>query len=69
MNFVMNHAPDAGSIARHVDQQSSVLPLYHGGPQFYVDLKLALNKWKSFIYHIKYSVQGALYTKVICHQN
>ena len=29
MNFVMNHAPGAGSMARHVDQQSSALPLYH----------------------------------------
>ena len=27
MNFVMNHAPGAGSIARPVDQQSSALPL------------------------------------------
>ena len=32
MNFVMNHAPGAGSIVRPVDQQSSVLPLYHGCP-------------------------------------
>ena len=30
MNIVMNHAPYAGSIARHVDKQSSALPLYHG---------------------------------------
>ena len=28
MNFVVNHAPGAGSITRRVDQQSSVLPLY-----------------------------------------
>ena len=27
MNFVMNHAPCAGSIVRPVDQQSSALPL------------------------------------------
>ena len=27
MNFIMNHAPGAGSIARPVDQQSSALPL------------------------------------------
>ena len=27
VNFVMNHAPGAGSIARPVDQQSSDLPL------------------------------------------
>ena len=33
MNFVMNHAPGAGSIAQPVDQQSSALPLYHGCPQ------------------------------------
>ena len=32
MNFVMNHAPGAGSIARPVDQQSSALPLYHRSP-------------------------------------
>ena len=32
MNFVMNHAPGAGSIARPVGQQSSALPLYHGCP-------------------------------------
>ena len=30
MNFVMNHATGAGSIARPVDQLSSVMPLYHG---------------------------------------
>ena len=30
MNFVMNHAPGAGSIAQPVDQQSSVLPLCYG---------------------------------------
>ena len=30
MNFVMNHATGAGSIARPVDQQSSALPPYHG---------------------------------------
>ena len=29
MNFVINHATGAGWIARNVDQQSSVLPLYH----------------------------------------
>ena len=32
MNFVMNHAPGAGSIAQPVDRQSSALPLYHGRP-------------------------------------
>ena len=26
MNFVMNHAPGAGSLARPVDQQSSAVP-------------------------------------------
>ena len=30
MNFVMNHIPGAGSIARPDDHQSSSLPLYHG---------------------------------------
>ena len=30
MNFVMNHAPGAGSLASPVDQQSSMLPLCHG---------------------------------------
>ena len=29
MNFVMKHAPGAGSIAQPVDKQSSELPLYH----------------------------------------
>ena len=32
MNFAMNHAPGAGLIARPVDQQSSILPLYYGCP-------------------------------------
>ena len=32
MNFVMNLVPGAGSIVRPVDQQSSILPLYHGCP-------------------------------------
>ena len=29
MNFSVNHAPDAGSIARPVDLQSCALPLYN----------------------------------------
>ena len=33
MNFVMNHDPSAGSIARPVDQQPSALPLSYGRPQ------------------------------------
>ena len=33
MNFVMNYVPGAGSIARLVDQQSSVLELHHGHNQ------------------------------------
>ena len=37
MNFVMNHAPGAGSIAWPVDQKSSVLLLYHGCPHIYTD--------------------------------
>ena len=32
MNFVMNHAPRAGSIARPVDQKSNALPLRYGCP-------------------------------------
>ena len=32
INFVMNHAPGAGSIARPVDQQSNALPLNHECP-------------------------------------
>ena len=32
MNFVVNHAPGVGSSGLPVDQQSSTLPLYHGGP-------------------------------------
>ena len=30
MNFIMNHAPGAGSLARPVGKQSSTLPLYLG---------------------------------------
>ena len=33
MNFVRNHAPGAGSIARFVGQQSSALPLRYGRPR------------------------------------
>ena len=32
MNFIVKHAPSAGSIARPVDQQSSALPLHYGCP-------------------------------------
>ena len=32
VNFAMNHAPGAGSIAQPADLQSSLLPLYHGRP-------------------------------------
>ena len=32
MNFVMNHAPGAGLLARPVDQQSSALTLSYGCP-------------------------------------
>ena len=32
MNFLMNHAPGAGLITPPVDQQSSVLQLYHRRP-------------------------------------
>ena len=38
MNFHMKHAPGAGSITEHVDQQSSALPLYHGYPQLVSDI-------------------------------
>ena len=34
MNFIMNHVPGARFIARHVDQQSSMLPVYHRHPQW-----------------------------------
>ena len=30
MNFVINHAPGAGSIGRPVDKQSNALPLCYG---------------------------------------
>ena len=33
INFDMNHAPGAGSIAQSVDQQSSEIPVYHDRPQ------------------------------------
>ena len=34
MNFVTNHAPGAESIAQPLNQQSSMLPLCYGRPQF-----------------------------------
>ena len=34
INFGMNHAPVAGSIAQPVDQQSSALPLCYDPPPF-----------------------------------
>ena len=34
MKFVMNHASGAGSLVRPVEQQSNVLPLYHGCPLY-----------------------------------
>ena len=34
MNFIMNLAPVARSIARPVDQQSNVLPLSYGCPRY-----------------------------------
>ena len=36
MNFVMNHAPGAGSIDRPVDQQSRALSLCYGRPHSHV---------------------------------
>ena len=33
MNFVLNHAPGAGSIAQSVEQQPSALPLSNGCPR------------------------------------
>ena len=37
MNFVTNHAPGAGTLARPVDQKSSALPLHHGRPSLQHD--------------------------------
>ena len=43
MNFVMNHASGAVSIARPFGQQSSALPLYYGCPRIIEkDLKIYL---------------------------
>ena len=39
MNFGMNHAPDAGSIARHLDLQSSALLLYYDCPHWMMVVK------------------------------
>ena len=36
INFIMNHARGAGSIAPPVEQQSSALPLYHGCPSLLI---------------------------------
>ena len=58
MNFVMNHAPGAGSIARPVDQQSSTLPLYHGRPLYYCTMS-------NHVTHLE-SVQGAIILDVEC---
>ena len=41
MNFVVNHAPGAGSIARLVGQQSSALPLYLWCPIMYPKISLS----------------------------
>ena len=51
MNFVMNHAPGAGSIARPVDQQSSAIPraLYHGCPLKLTDKRVVCMFFLSFI--------------------
>ena len=43
MNFVMIHAPGAGSIAQPVNQQSSMLPLYHGCPLTLVCIRTDLS--------------------------
>ena len=40
MNFVMNHAPGAGSITRPVDQQSNPIPLYHRCPPFTLSISV-----------------------------
>ena len=47
MNFVMNHAPYAGSIAQPDDLQSSVLPLCYGCPWAFTIIMLhaLVNKW------------------------
>ena len=37
-NFIMNHDPGAGCLARLVDQQSSALPLYRGPPSIWAIL-------------------------------
>ena len=47
MNFVMNDAPGTGSIARPVNQQYSVLPLYHVRPL--LNYKNAICKLKVLI--------------------
>ena len=50
MNFVMNHAPGAGSMARPVDQQSSALPLRYRCPpqteQYSVKSEVIMTCWQ-----------------------
>ena len=47
MNFVMNHAPGAGSTAGPVDQLSSALPLYHGYPPYRLVIFNTQGEWYS----------------------
>ena len=44
MNFVINHAPCAGSIDRLVDQNFSMLPLYHGCSRYQLYLKCLISR-------------------------
>ena len=47
MNFVVNHAPGAGLFAQTVDQQSSVLLLYHGCLHLIIINALKINPRKT----------------------
>ena len=50
MNFVRNHAPGAGSIARPVGQQSSDLPLYLGCLYNSENINVILCTYAKYIY-------------------
>ena len=63
MNFVINHAPGAGSTAHPVDQQSSALPLYHGCPHAfrrYWHPKLVYSMLKKELLNLNETTPGSL---------
>ena len=62
LNFVRNHALCAGTVSQPVDQQSSMLPLYHGRP--FNDRSF---NHKSFI--ISYIISKVLSSKIYVYHD